>query len=369
MVQIIEENRRPSFAQSILGGISEGIAPAIQYYQNSQREKERKAQLKNLTGIDAPEEFQKMQFASQLENQGKGEQLKGQLEQDEQNYNTIKDAFGNKFANVWKSSPTGARTELLKGALDAKMRGYDIEDMLSNVPEHQTTVDENIIPDLSKKPKGLTTAEWTKEKRKELYEVNKPILKELGELRKNIPLQEQAINDIKTAAPGVGLRDWIADTYGFEPLRSESGVKLKTAVKDFFLSDLTRAGARPNQWIEQQLASALPTIGRNPESNLITAAGLEFKVDLAKKRSELIDELSEKYGNSSVDLDRTASKMMKSYVSERQKLLEDQIKGIKNKYEQKDLSGRFIDVIGPDGQTYEVDESEAEQLPEGYRII
>jgi hypothetical protein len=33
-----------------------------------------------------------------------------------------------------------------------------------------------------------------------------------------------------------------------------------------------------------------------------------------------------------------------------------------------ELSGRMVDVIGPDGQLYEIDEREIDQLPPGYRI-
>jgi hypothetical protein len=168
------------------------------------------------------------------------------------------------------------------------------------------------------------------------------------------------------AAPDVGWRDYLSDRFGFEPLRSSEGVKLKTAVKDFFLSDIGRVGARPNMFVEQQLFDALPMVGRSAEANQITAAGLQFKVDLAKKRQELIDELSDEYGYSQIDLDKTAFKMMKSYVTERQKLLESQIKDIKKKKES--LSGRMIDVVGPDGQVYEVDESEVESLPEGFMV-
>ncbi len=260
---------------------------------------------------DEKKDFRRMQEQSRLRQAEQSQKFQGESEFDQENYQNISEAFGKKFANIWKSSPLGGRTQLLKGALDAKSRGYDIDEMLSNVPD-QEMPDENIIPDLSKKPVGLKLSEWTKEKRKEINEVNRPILKEIGELRKNIPLQEQSILDIKTAAPGVGWQDYLAEKYNFEPLRTESGVKLKTAVKDFFLSDLSRAGARPNQWIEQQLATALPAIGRDPQANLITAAGLEFKVDLAKKRAELIDELSEKYGNSSVDLEIICNRKTKT---------------------------------------------------------
>ncbi len=363
MVQVFEENRKrtagENFAEAFSGLLNQGAQ-----FMQGQREKEALRGVLGDEGADLPRDFQKMAYGSKLKQQEQASQLQG----DEESYNALKNEFGKQFADVWKSSPVGARTELLKKALDSRMRGQDVDQFLSKIPEPEPKISlEKESPSQGpKRPRGMTEAEWTKEKSKNLYDINQPVLKELSQMRKNIPIQEQAVEDIMNASPDVGWRDYLADRYGFEPLRSSEGVKLKTAIKDFFLSDLSRAGTRPNQWIEMQLAGALPSIGRSAEANQITAAGLQFKVDLAKRRQELIDELTDDYGYSQIDLDKTASKMMKSYVGERQKLLEKQIRDIKNKKES--LSGRLIDVMGPDGQIYEVDESEVESLPEGFRI-
>ena len=210
--------------------------------------------------------------------------------------------------------------------------------------------------------------------RKEHHEFSKPLFAELQQIRKNIPIQERAIEDIMAASPEVGIRDYLADTFGFEPLRTEEGVKLKTAIKEFFLSDLTRAGARPNMFIEKELSNALPRVGRDPKANQITAAGMKFKTDLAKKRVETIDRLSEEDEENfgfvkGRTLDSRAYKQMQKYVIDRQKQLEDEIKEIKkSNATNSNLSGKMVDVIGPDGQIYEVDQSEVESLPEGFRI-
>jgi hypothetical protein len=179
---------------------------------------------------------------------------------------------------------------------------------------------------------------------------------ELQRARKNIPLQEQAIEDIKMAAPEVGGLDYLADVTGFEPLRSSEGAKLKTAIKDYFLTDLTRVGARPNMWVEQQLLDALPKIGRDAEANLITAEGLQFKLDLAKKRIDIIDDLSakdtEKYGYVKGDIDSRASKLMKPFVEQAKKDLIDNITKIKK--DAKPAKG-YVRMINPDtGESWEI---------------
>ena len=192
-------------------------------------------------------------------------------------------------------------------------------------------------------------------RRAEETKISTPVMLELNEMRKNIPLQEQAVQDIINATPKVSGRDYLADITGFEPLRTSEGAKLKTSIKDFFLSDLTRAGARPNQWIEQQLMDALPKIGRSTEANLVTAEGMKFKVDLVKKRAEIIDELAEKdrdkYGYVRADIDSRAYKEMKKYVVDRQSELEFNIKKIKAQNKGKTET---VKMKSPDGSIYEI---------------
>lgn len=195
--------------------------------------------------------------------------------------------------------------------------------------------------------------------RKEETAVSQPILLELNQVRKNIPLQEQAIEDIKEASPSVGWRDYFSDILGVEPFRTAEGAKLKTAIKDFFLSDLTRAGARPNQWIEQQLADALPKIGRSKEANLITAEGLKFKVDLAKKRMEIIDKLAEEqkksHGYVKGNIDSLAFNMMKPYVKDKQKELKKSIEEIKKTEKRGGIESGFVRMTNPQtGEMYDI---------------
>lgn len=209
-----------------------------------------------------------------------------------------------------------------------------------------------------------------KVRRGEETKISDPILMEMNQARKNIPFQEQAIEDIKEAAPNVSSLDYFADVTGFEGLRSSSGAKFKTGIKDFFLSDLTRAGARPNQWIEQQLMDALPRIGRSTEANLMVAEGMKFKVNLAKKRIEIIDDLSEKdrekYGYVKADVDARAYKQMQKYVVEQQKELKDSMKQIKADNKGKKISYK---VRSPEGAVYEITEDDLEEAKKhGYEL-
>lgn len=157
---------------------------------------------------------------------------------------------------------------------------------------------------------------------------SEPVLKKADEVRENIPKRRVAANALENAilSGKVGsITDYLADVSGFEPLRSNEGAIFKTASKEYFLNNIKRAGARPNMWIEQQIASAQPTFGRSPEANLTSLEMMKFEDDLDAKRIEIMDNLDEYYnktlGYTPGNIDYLANKEMKPYVEQRQKEL------------------------------------------------
>jgi len=262
-------------------------------------------------------------------------------------------AGGQNEAMQWQSS--GVSESPASAMSDANIAALAVVNpVLAKVLQQQK--DASLQRELTEKKRGWELEDLA---RKEETDIAKPILLELNQVRKNIPYQEQAIEDIKEASPNVGWRDFVADLVGAEPLRTAEGARLKTAIKDFFLSDLTRAGARPNQWIEQQLADALPKIGRSKEANLITAEGLKFKVDLAKKRMEIIDKLAEdqkkRHGYVKGDIDSLSYNMMKPYVKERQKELKTAIEEIKKAEKSTSVERGFKRMTNPEtGEMYDI---------------
>lgn len=165
-----------------------------------------------------------------------------------------------------------------------------------------------------------------------------PTLKEANEERRSIPLKRQSISEIKEAAASGKLefgKDYLADVFGFEPLRSLEGARFKTAMKDFFLEDLKRAGNRPNQWIEQQLSDALAKVGRSTEANLIWAETAEFKTDLQEERLKELRRLEsedmKEHGFVKGDIGERADEAIRDYAEQRQKELGYSIRQIQEK--------------------------------------
>ncbi len=347
--------KKQSIGQRLSQGVGRGLemgSQMIQEQKQAQQYNQENEMIKKLTGHDVSGIRDPKVRQQIVETALQGKQKEGLLSQKQDFLNQILKGNGNQ---------NNAQGNL--GA-EQPQQNFDASKLSDEQIAQVSSVDPNMGRALThakdvalREKREDQKMQFEKEKlsRKEQGEISKPILLELNESRKNIPLQEQAILDIQEAAPNVSGLDYFADVTGFEPLRSAHGAKLKTAIKDFFLSDLTRAGARPNMWIEQQLADALPKIGRSAQANLITAEGMKFKLDLAKKRIEEIDKLAEqdrdKYGFVKGDIDSRAAKNMKKYVIDRQKELGDNVKKIKAENKGKKET---VQMTSPDGSVYEI---------------
>ena len=358
-MQLFPSFKKPSLGERLSQSVGQGLEGLKQQMLLDRENQAFKKMGVDLGGINDPK----------LREKAVGELLRGQSKQNlmNQKMNMVQGLFGGQGQG---------QGEMLQGNSGGQLNAAEIPD---EAIAQATLIDPNIGRMLQHaKDQALTQQRHTQERedkitdqtRKESFELVKPILQRNDEARKNIPLQEQAIEDIIEAAPETGIRDYLADTFAFEPLRTAEGAKLKTAIKDFFLSDLSRAGARPNQWIEQQLADALPKLGRSTQANLITAEGMKFKVDLAKKRIEIIDRLADedrkKYkGEVKPDVDARADKEMKKYVIDRQAELRDRIKEIKKT--QDSAPSTHVLMVSPEGKPIMIDKRDIEEAMEhGY---
>lgn len=145
MVQILPrpESKAEAFAKMISGALSGG-ARGAETLQNAFRERgERKAlseEYGDIFGKIHNPDTRKQLLSGEIEKRNQAAKLSGEYEADEESYNKIKDVFGQKFADVWKASPTGARTALTHAALEARARGIDLDQILSmaEMPNQET---------------------------------------------------------------------------------------------------------------------------------------------------------------------------------------------------------------------------------------
>lgn len=160
----------------------------------------------------------------------------------------------------------------------------------------------------------------------------KPILKSLDEAQAQSQIKAGALSTLESAmntgSSGLSL-DYLADLTGIERLRSPQGAQFLTASKEFFLGSLSRAGARPNQWIEQQLRTFLPQFGRSEQANRVVTEILRtnLAVEEAYTRfvNQVMDEDYAEFGDLRPNVQQRAQERWKEFADAEQENLQKRI--------------------------------------------
>lgn len=168
-------------------------------------------------------------------------------------------------------------------------------------------------------------------------------LEEVDKSRGSLRQKEGALQSIEASIqnmPKSGLsKDYLAEVTGFEPLRSASGAQLKTGLKEFLLGNISRAGTRPNMWIEQQIGDMAAKIGRSKTANMTFVEMMKSEMNLEKKRLEIAGELEDKHSKNLGYVPKTISKevdnLLRPYADQAQEELAYKLRRL---YEQEEGS-------------------------------
>lgn len=395
MVQILEEG--PSLGQRLLAGLGNvGMTASQLIPQEFQRRKQQQA-VSNLYGEDASNlppqaQLQYLKMSEKLANQ----QQKSQMDQSRQlqDYQIIKDQFGDKAANLWMSAPQGGKTELLKNFIDATLRGQNINELLGGTkttqPTEEFVEDEIEIPQMtekgdlekdfkwpnfSKRPEGYTPKEWNDE-RKTWRKENNPVFTQNRELLKGIKKDIADTERLKKISPKLpeGLQRLLinpntGELYGLAQLSGASPevqewskilARFSGRAKNFFGSRVTNFDLFT---FMKQFPSLLNT--KEGRDRILDMMDINMKLD--QLYSNALDKVYKKYklnGISQEDADDLAQKMIKNQTED----LYNQYQNIEDKIENPIEETEIVRVIGPDGKEYEMESSFIDQLPKGYRL-
>ncbi len=169
-------------------------------------------------------------------------------------------------------------------------------------------------------------------------DISQEILKENEKESQSIIQSESALALMEDAIANGDLSFWsldnLAELTGIEGFRSKEGALFKTAGKEFFLGTLTRAGARPNQFIEKQIVEMLPKIGRSTAANLSVARAFKNEIDLKKEKIRLTRELADEYerdlGYVPRNIGQVRDEKLKVYAENKQKELNNDLRAYKS---------------------------------------
>lgn len=346
MIQVLEANKKPKFLQSLLGGLAAAAPGSIDAYlgvkekekEEERLDKENKALERlghpDLSGIRTPKLRESL-----LEGSQKSKKNEAELDQESKTTQTIGKYFGPKAAELYSALTEGGKTKftdsLIENSLVRKIpvdkflfeyMQQNPQDFAGQQPQAQQP-DQNIEPNkIGKTPKEIVAEEKSEKEFKREHETKRSdkVLEEAYSLGKLTESRQADIDLIKSSLNEVGGfdQDFVAEVFNFEPLRTAKGAQLKTAGKELFLKTIQAAGNRPNQWIEQQIGSAMTQIGKTPAANATIAEVAQFKLDLDKKWVDTVNQLEEKYekdqGYIPGKIGREANSLMKDYSKSRQ---------------------------------------------------
>lgn len=164
----------------------------------------------------------------------------------------------------------------------------------------------------------------------------KKVLDKSEEIAQSLPVKKTALKMMTDSISNKNLGFWtldnLAEITGIEAFRSPEGALFKTAGKEYFLGNISRAGARPNQWIEQQIADMMTKIGRTTEANLSVARALQNETDLDEERVRLTDETFNdlrKEGKDIGDLGSIVNSKLSKFAEQKQNELFNDLRAIK----------------------------------------
>lgn len=388
------------FAKSLGGGIGQGLSNSAETAMKlmSKRAEEKKvgdALTKFLQGNgdlgNLPQEFQKQILQSNLD-QNKAKRSPEQQMMDEENYEKVKNAFGPKLADLWKASGAGAQTKLINTAVDAASRGVDLDELLgstnkTNVKKNEVPLKEGKIPAYSLDTKGMNLSDKVKYQTA-LRNDNTPIWKSSVDRRKSF---NELGRDIKILE-GINNKKNLPEKFGKLLINPETGAPYETvtAFKDMhpdvqqWVKTIARQATQAQQSFPgrvtnfdlSQYMRQFPSLFNTHEGRQIILKQMNLVNEAHKLFEDALGEVYNKYklnGITPEDAQDIAEKMTekkRQEIDDRLLQLSDDGEALsQHPHADKQAKSRTIDVMGPDGQEYEIDESQLDQLPEGYRLI
>lgn len=352
MLQIIDENKRPSFLQSVMGGIADNAPAAFEKYQQSQQNAKANKTASDLLGFDTSgldPETRKALMVEGLKQKGKGTRQGETQTFLSQLFGGIQGSQSNDFS--MQSNEEVPSIESITGQNPQK--DFDASKLTDENIAIATSMDPNLGRALAHaKDVALRENRENEQNKNKQFEsdrayhtqFSKPIEEKATALRGLLPKQEMAIdyarNAIESGEVGAFSINHLADIFGADSLRNAKGAQLILASKEQLIPNLGRISAKAqNIFMEKRIASMIPQIGLKDEANLTMQEMIEGEAAIDRAYLSELDRLAEQdmkeYGFTRKDIDKRAranatakEKEIVKRTSYRMKEIEENSKGL-----------------------------------------
>ena len=298
-----------------------------------------------------------------LEELGQQEKLKQQTKlADKENYEIVKNNFGKDIADLWSVSDQGAKTELVKNALEFKRRGLDISKLFQKEIISEEAPAKIPKDDYSFNFSGLLPKEKLDQKNT-LRKENLPIFQEAQKQLRNTEIEQFRLNQLESLSnklpEGIGSKL----ISGINPLTGEIIIPELASpetqlyakiINDFTTSAKDSYGARVTDFDLQQFMKRLPMLSNTKEGRDLIFDYMKKVKEIDTRRNNALIDVYNKYkldGISQEDAARAVDDMLADdrLIQEAQQIN----KKINAFSEQKKSEYSIGDIAVVDGVKYE----------------
>lgn len=239
-------------------------------------------------------------------------------------------------------------------------------------PEQKAFVESQIKELQDLRNKDIKKTEASQERS---YKRNEKYFTHLDEVRRNSRKKDLALQQIGSALKSGNFdsyRNKIGSLTGLDFVKNATAQTVNTAAKEYLVSSLADITGRPNMFLEQSISKAMVNPLYKEEANDLIFEGFQLLRNLEKKEDEIASQLEASYTENGGEIPRNFQKIVADEVDNISQPMiqtyQDRIDRLLNIEDKQGLSGKRVDVIGPDGEEWDIDESQVGDLPEGYRV-
>jgi hypothetical protein len=313
MVQILEDfspssQRFAGFSQ-LLQGLGQGAEKLKGSLDERQTRNALQERFGDIFGKVRDPQARSQLLSGEIEKEKQRAKLEGEHVFDQKTYDTIKEQFSEKDADLYRAATEGGKTTLLGKLLEGRERNKDLNEKLGIPTDESDINDEEQISEEfpREKPaktidfdKGLTLAERTR-RQDARYKTNLPLFTDSLEKRRASETEKEELAILEDLSPRIGAIERlninpVSGNLILPAAASEDAQRYVKTINDFTRNAKESYGARVTNFDLQQFMKRLPTLANSEEGRRQIIEQLQILNNINLTHSKALHDTFEQHG-------------------------------------------------------------------------
>jgi hypothetical protein len=316
MPDIIEENRKPSFLDSLGIGLSNAGQAYGQYKaqslvgQHQKKEQERLYNEENaaakklgvdLAGIRTPG-LRQQALKSTLEGNFKNEKTKNEKIEDKHRSDVIRKYYGDEEADKYEAASEGGKTAITRDLIERSNRNNALNTTLAEqgVLNEEEEIEPREKLSFIDFDKGLTPRERVR-REESRYGINLPLFQASIEKKRALDSEKDHLNILEELSPQIGTIERLninpqSGELFIPGLASPEAQRYVKTLNDFTTNAKDSYGARVTNFDLQQFMRRLPTLANSEEGRAQILKQMQIINEINSTREQVIQDIIDQHG-------------------------------------------------------------------------